>query len=373
MSRAVYSLFALSVLVAALALTAPALPAQQRALIRYVGSSTVGLFIREAEEVYKQARFEIDTAPESAGGERAILEGAADLAGIADRPKPETLRAGIAATLIGRDAISVIVNASNPTTGLSSSQLRAVFTGGAKNWRELGGPDLAIECFTVGLQSATRRIFRQEVLEGRDYQDCQEIRPDREIVAAVRASPGAIGHISFSFLNSERGVRAVAVDNEQPSVTNFEYPIARPLYLLRREGNPAVDAFVEWTQTRRGQRVVMRHFVGVRVVGSVGSARQQDKRGTLIVYTETYPFNDGGIFYYPHRSYRILSRYGDFIRRVMNHRGENDERPTPVRLAPGTYLIRPQTSRGGSPEFFVTVETGKTTELYVEDLLRRNR
>ena len=366
---------ALALLVAAIGLTEGGLSAQSSSpvSIRYVGSSTVAIFLREAEPVYKRIRFQIDTQPESKGGEKAIVEGKADLAGIADRPQPATLRAGIAATLIGRDAIAVVVNAKNPVTNLSISQLRAVFTGMVSNWRELGGPDLRVQPFIVGPESATRHVFRKEVLGGQKYAGCREIKPDRDIIAAVGKTPGGIGQISFSFLNSSREVGTIAVEGEEPIVTNFSYPVARPLYLLWHEGNPEIEAFVQWTQTREGQRVVMRHFVGIRVVGSVRSARQGVSRGTLVVYTETYPIYDGGIYYYPHRPYEILDRFGDLIRRVPNHRGENDESPMRINLSPGTYLIRPQSSSGKRPEFYVRIESGKTTEVYVEELLRRER
>ena len=151
----------------------------------------------------------------------------------------------------------------------------------------------------MGPESATRHVFQQEVLAGQDYSGCREITPDPDIVDAVAGTPGGIGQISFSFLNSSRGVRAISVEGEQPSVTNFNYPIARPLYLLWREGNPEIEAFAEWTQTREGQRVVMGHFVGVRVVGSVRVAPRTSAKGTLIVYTETYPVNDGGVYLLP--------------------------------------------------------------------------
>ncbi|MFQ5928147.1 MAG: hypothetical protein ACE5MK_00495 [Acidobacteriota bacterium] len=59
--------------------------------LRYAGSSTIAHFIRDVEPVYGQVRFVLDTEPESVGGELAILEGRADLAGVAGHPKPETL------------------------------------------------------------------------------------------------------------------------------------------------------------------------------------------------------------------------------------------------------------------------------------------
>lgn len=348
--------------------------------IDYVGSSTVANFLRDAAPEYPGATFLIDDTAESSGGEAAFVAGLARLAGIAREPSAEVLENGAVASEIGRDAIAVIVNPRNPVTELSSAELRAIFGGEVVNWQGVGGPDLSIAPLIVGKGSATREVFRAAVLGDRDYSGCREVVPDRSIVETVATTPGAIGQISFSFLldresgqdgGARAGVRIIAVDGEAPHVSNFEYPIARPLYLLWRAGDAEVAAFVQWAQSSAGQRVVMRRFVGTRVVGSAQPIEPDTEYGTLIVYTETYAVNDGGIDYHPHRAYDVLTRYGDFVRHVRNHRGENDEKPSSIRLAPETYLIRPRTSDDASPEFFVTIEAGKTTKLFVEDLARR--
>jgi len=361
------------VLVAVLA-SACATPHEARpsAELAYVGSSTVANFLRDAEPVYGAVRLTIDTAPESEGGELAIEQGTTDLAGVAYPPRAETLRAGVTATLIGRDAIAVIVNDRNPVRELGRDQMRAIFTGQVRNWDELGGPDLSVRPLVVGEESATRRIFRGAVLAGAEYAGCEEVRPDRAILDAVAREPGGIGHISFSFLEGALGIHSVAVDGEWPSVTNFEYPITRPLYLLWRRGNPAVEAFVGWIQGEEGQRVVMRRFAGTGVVGSVQAvARAAEGMGTLVVRTETDPYMDDVLTYFPHRPYDVLTRDGRLVRRVPNHVGQHDEKPTSVDLPPGTYVIRTETSRWGRIECFVTIESGTSTEVDVEELLKR--
>jgi phosphate transport system substrate-binding protein len=346
-------------------------PERPRGVVEYVGSSTVARFLEEAAPVYAALDLQIDTTPESEGGERLIAAGGADLAGIANRPRPETLRAGVRATLIGRDALAVIVHAENPVRALTREQVKAVFTARLRNWSEVGGPDLAVRPFVVGEESATRHVFRSALLGDDDYAGCTVVRPDSAIVAAVASEPGAIGQISFSFLDPDAGVRAVSIDGEEPAVTNFGYPIARPLYLLWREGRLEIEAFVRWTQSEEGQRVVMRHFVGARVVGSTGSAPAPPPTGALVVHTETYRVYDGGIDYYPHLPYDVLTPTGELVLRVPNHIGSNDEQPMRVALPPGRYLVRAETAGGGKLEFLVTVEAGRLTELDAASAGRR--
>lgn len=345
--------------------------------LRYVGSSTIAHFIREADQRYGQADFTLDTAPESSGGEAALLAGRADIAGVARPPSAEVLSAGVSAIEIGRDAIAIVVHPQNPVADLSRQQLSDIFSGQVRNWSQVGGPQLPIQPFVVGPESATRYVFRSAVLGQIEYAGCQVVRPDEEILASVSAHPGAIGQISISFLAGATNVKAIAVDGQPASVTNFDYPITRPLFLLWREGRPVLDAFAAWVLSEPGQKVVMGHFVGNRVIASVpggadrSSPPRDGKDGHLLIYTDTDTVYDGGIYYYPHLAYEVLSRTGEFIRRVRNHRGDNDESPTRVSLRAGTYWIRAETAGRKKAEFFVTIVADETTTVSVAELLEQ--
>lgn len=215
--------------------------------IRYVGSSTIANYIRAAEPVYGNVRFVVDTVPESVGGEIAIREGRADLAGVAGHPGMDTLALGVTATLIGQDAIAVVVHPGNPVADLTVTQLKGIFSGEIRNWKEVGGADVDIRPCTVGPESATRAVFRSAILGETDYAGCEVVRPDSSLLATVRDDPGAIGQISFSFLDEAGSVKAVTVDGHEPMPTNSDYPITRPLYLLWWEGRARVADFVRWT------------------------------------------------------------------------------------------------------------------------------
>lgn len=229
-------------------------------VLRYVGSSTIGQFLRDADAVYGDARLLLDTEPESAGGESAILEGRADLAGVAMRVQPETLAAGVQATLIGRDVIAVIVHPDNPIDGLTTEQLQDIFAGDVQNWSELGGPEQMIRPYIVGPESATRRVFRAKILGERDYRRCEVVRPDSALPAKVAGDQGAIGCISCAFLSASCPAKILAVDGQRPDPTNVQYPIARPLHLLWWPGRDRVRKLVEWLRTPAAQTLLLKRF-----------------------------------------------------------------------------------------------------------------
>ena len=233
--------------------------------IRYVGSSTIGKFIADAEASYGGSRFALWTEPESYGGEQAALKGIADIGGVARSVDPAVLAQGVVGTMIGKDAITVIVHGENPVKDLSIDQLRAIFTGKTKNWKELGGEDLQIQPYVVSRASATRNIFRSVVLRDERYQACVVVEPDAEMIHVVAQTRGAIGHISFAFLPACTEVKPLRVEGQEPSAWNPNYPITRPLYLCTK-GRPRgeVKRFIDWALSKEGQSVVTKRFVGVR-------------------------------------------------------------------------------------------------------------
>ncbi len=226
----------------------------------YVGSSTIGQFMAEAEPVYGRAGFVIDVAPESLGGETLVRERQADLAGVAREPDPESLELGLRATHIGTDSIAVIVNERNPIDELQLSQLRDIFTGRVRSWKQLGGPDLEIVPLVVAEESATRHVFRDIVLGPASYVGCRVVTPDHRMPMNVEEEPGAIGMISHSFLCAGGVVKVIAVEGNAPVPWNLNYPIVRPLYLLWWPDDPVVVDFIAWTSTREAEAVVLKCF-----------------------------------------------------------------------------------------------------------------
>ena len=237
--------------------------------INYVGSSTVGVFIHNAALIYKNADFEINTAPESGGGEIATLRGKCGIGGVAREVKPEILNGGVKAFLIGKDAIGAWVNLNNPISTLSFEQLEGIFTGQITNWKEVGGKNLPITIYIVNPQSATKKIFQKIVLGDKKYKGkIRTITPDPAILDKLSNDESGIGQLSFALaINHPAGdmVKKLNIGEHIASVENSNYPITRPLYLITNgEPKGASKAFIDWTLSDSGQDVVKQAFVGIR-------------------------------------------------------------------------------------------------------------
>ncbi|RLA72092.1 MAG: hypothetical protein DRG78_24310 [Epsilonproteobacteria bacterium] len=233
--------------------------------INYVGSSTVGKYMIDAQKVYKATTIKINTIPESGGGENAVAGKMANLGGVARDVKPKILDKGVQKVLIGKDAIGVWVHTSNKVSDLSSAQLKDIFTGKITNWKTVGGADANINVYIVNKNSATKKVFQKVILGGDRYKgkSIKTIKPDVKILKTVENDKNGIGQLSFAFGANANNVKKIAVDGQEASVKNSSYPITRPLYLITN-GAPTGDvkAFIDWTMSSKGQTLVKKYFVG---------------------------------------------------------------------------------------------------------------
>lgn len=240
------------------------LAADESGLLNYVGSSTIGKYMHAAARVYHRNSITVKTMMESSGGEKWVAHGHADIGGVARNVKKKYLDMGVVATLIGKDGMGVLVHASNPVRDLTMTQLRDVFAGKIRNWQQLGGGDFPVHIYLVSEGSATYSVFQHVVLHGGNYARHQTMSPDLAIIPKVGGDRGGIGVLSLALLAGSNVVHPLSVDGQKPSLDNSNYPITRPLYLTTN-GSPkgAAKNFIDWTLSKRGQRLVKRYFIGV--------------------------------------------------------------------------------------------------------------
>jgi phosphate transport system substrate-binding protein len=235
-------------------------------LITYEGSSTVGLFMKDAARVYKKARFKISVITESNGGEVCVLARTCDIGGVARDIHPIFTERGLFAIPFAYDVLTAIVNSENPVKGLTSDQLSDIFSGKIKNWKEVGGEDLPITVYIVGKESATRDVFKMHILKDKEYaKDAKVIRPDWRIVLNTTLDKGGIGQISYSFAATTDQVRPLIINGYDPRDYKSNYPLRRLLHLTTF-GPPQgrVKDFIDWTNSEKGRKVLEKRFLPIR-------------------------------------------------------------------------------------------------------------
>ncbi|MFA5843438.1 MAG: phosphate ABC transporter substrate-binding protein [Coriobacteriia bacterium] len=175
----------------------------------------------------------------SSAGIESVAGGSSDIGTSSRDLKPEEASLGLVDTPIAYDAIAVIVNESNPVDALTMEQVRSIFEGRVRNWREVGGPDMPIGLVNRDEASGTREAFFKIALKEQPFDPAAAVLPGTgQVRAVVAGSKGAVGYISYGFVDET--VKAVSIDGVVPSpetVADKRYPISRMLHMLTK-GEP---------------------------------------------------------------------------------------------------------------------------------------
>lgn len=249
--------------------------------ISYSGSSTIGMSVLEAGAVkaFEQKtglKFKSIEQPGSGKGIKALLEGKVTMAGASRKLEAGEKKQNLIGTAIGYDAIAVFVNKKNPVNNLTKEQIKGIFTGKIKNWKEVGGKDAPIRVNTeiAGQQRATMLAFQEMAMDKAPYgTGFKEIDFPRDQIVEVAKDENGICSVSFGLLAAvspelRDKVKAVTVDGTDPSDKNIQsgaYIISRPLLLITNglhKGN--VKKFIDFMLSKEGQDIVNKNFVPVR-------------------------------------------------------------------------------------------------------------
>ena len=191
------------------------------------------------------------------GAYKDIVDGNADII-ICAQPSDEQLQYakdnGVELEMvpIGSDAFVFIVNDSNPVNNITIEQIRGIYSGEIKNWKELGGKDIPIAAMRRNKNSGSQTAL--EKLMGDT-----PIKPD---YTTLFGSP-----IGFSFryyvtgMLGEGGVKILTINGIAPTagtIADGSYPVAGNIYAIYRKGetNENVQKAIDFMLSPEGQKIV---------------------------------------------------------------------------------------------------------------------
>ncbi|HYI11383.1 MAG TPA: phosphate ABC transporter substrate-binding protein [Thermoanaerobaculia bacterium] len=164
---------------------------------------------------------------------------------------------------VALDALAVFVHASNPLHTLTTAQIKDIFQGKVKNWKELGGPDATIVLYGRESSSGTYDYFREHVLEKGDFAPAvQTLQGTAAIINAVGQDKSGIGYGGIAYAKEVRplAISAAGVQPVAPSeatVADGTYPLSRKLFFYHPANAPErVTKFAQWTLTPEAQALV---------------------------------------------------------------------------------------------------------------------
>jgi phosphate transport system substrate-binding protein len=234
--------------------------ASRKDTITLAGSTSVMPFSEKLAEYFMVGypRFSVDV---QGGGSSAGIQAAINRTvgiGMSSRKLKEDEKV-LKEILICYDGISIIVHPNNPIRDISLDQIRKVYSGKIRNWKELGWIDRNIDAVSREEGSGTRGAF-EELVMGKEFIDDGIMVQDSNgsVKEVVATDPYAIGYISLGIVDQK--VKALTIDRIAPSVKNImqhKYGMVRPfLYLTTGEPAGAVKVFIDFVLSREGQDIL---------------------------------------------------------------------------------------------------------------------
>lgn len=204
----------------------------------------------------------------SSDGIKAAAQGTSELGMSSRNLKASEKGLGLTELVIAIDAVAAVVHPDNPVSNLTLAQLKGIYTGAIKNWKEVGGADAPIAVVSREPGSGTRGAFEeivgfvdQLVLGAAEFDGTGGAR------AAVAGNPNAIGYISLGSMTEE--VKAVSVEGvaaTKANVVNGTFKIARPFIVIYQAAKISEQGkdFLDWVMSPEGQKIANTSWIAAK-------------------------------------------------------------------------------------------------------------
>ncbi|MCL1838212.1 MAG: substrate-binding domain-containing protein [Propionibacteriaceae bacterium] len=173
---------------------------------------------------------------------------------------------------IGRDGLVFIANSSNLVSGLTTEEIRAIYTAGITNWKQLGGNDQEIIAFQRPEESGSQALFRKlvtgdiELAKAPTTLVADSMGSLIDSVASYQNTGNALGYSVFYYVTRMLSVpelKILAVDEVTPSretIASGAYPFVNDFYAVIRKDEPAgspTRQLLEWLKSPEGAQLIL--------------------------------------------------------------------------------------------------------------------
>lgn len=183
-----------------------------------------------------------------------------DMTDVASTVRPLSQREkdfGLLAIPFAKDPLAVITHQSTPVDALTTEQLQSLFSGNVDNWKEVGGPDLAVTLVVPGDQTGAYKNLMRQVMRHKEVQYDYMTHTSTRVLEAIEFLPaGAVSFISRGAQITHPKVKVIQIDGTKPG--DADYPFYQIFHLVTK-GEPAgtAKAFVDFTKSAKGKALII--------------------------------------------------------------------------------------------------------------------
>jgi phosphate transport system substrate-binding protein len=176
----------------------------------------------------------------------------------------EITRQGMSVHEIAKGAVVFGVNASVPVANITDRHVCDIYSENLKNWKELGGPDLAIAPRTRPDSEVDTEVVRSNLACLKNLQMSAAVRTlptSGDMAQELAATRGAIGMTTMTVVEQSRGrIKALSLHGVAPSADNVKnkaYTLTRDSFLVTKAApSQTVTKFLEFVRSPAGAKVI---------------------------------------------------------------------------------------------------------------------
>jgi phosphate transport system substrate-binding protein len=244
--------------------------------IRVDGSSTVGPLTEAIAEEFNRENPDVNVTVGTSGtggGFEKFCAGETDISDASRPIEPDEQKAcqakgiGYEAIQVANDALTVVVNPSDPVNCVTTDQLKQVWEpkSSVDNWSQIQGLqpsfDSELALYSPGTDSGTFDFFTEKVNGEEGAQRTAGVNDigedDNATVTGVAGTDGGMGYFGYSFFKeNEDKLKALQIDSgngcvapSAQSAQDGSYFLSRPLYVYPSDQalqNETVDSFLQF-------------------------------------------------------------------------------------------------------------------------------
>jgi phosphate transport system substrate-binding protein len=228
------------------------------------GSTSVQPFSEVLAEAFQTKNPGVQVNVQGGGssvGVEAAISGAANIGSVSRDVTPEEKAQNLVVTPIAVDGVAIVVNPANKISALKMEDIKNIYLGNIKNWKELGGADAAITVVSREDGSGTRDAFSTIVMNKEDMVKTAIVQNSTGAVrTTVAGDKNAIGYISLSAVTAE--VKALDLDGIKANEANVKdgtYKLQRPfIYITKGAPQGLAKTFIDFVLSDEGQNIIVK-------------------------------------------------------------------------------------------------------------------
>jgi phosphate transport system substrate-binding protein len=237
--------------------------------IQMDGSTTVLPIAQKVVEAYMKEHPDVNISVSGGGsgnGIKALIDGTTNIANSSRFMKDEEVKLAFEKGIypvpfaIAYDCIVPVVHPDNPIKDISMAQLKAIYMGEIKNWKDVGGADKEIVVVSRDTSSGTYEVWEEKVMKKeRVYAGALLQASSGAVAQTVSKNKYALGYLGIGYV--DKSVKALTVGgvagNEETALSG-KFPVSRALFMFTR-GWPTGDTlnFINYVlNPQKGQKFV---------------------------------------------------------------------------------------------------------------------